>query len=234
MNQVKDNSKRAKNAVLLIYIIMGISIISLFSGYLQYNLLNKVLYGGIVSNAEATANDLREQIIGLAYSITYIVSVVMFIMWFRRAYFNLHTKVKTLSYSEGWAAGSWFVPILCLFRPYQIMTEIYEETKKLFKKHAIQTENELHTRYVGIWWTFWIISSFVGQINFRMALRATTLDQLINTTIISMVNDFITISLCVLAVKVIRDYAKVEPLLHQLDEEKIKLRPISDSLEVLD
>ncbi len=70
-------------------------------------------------------------------------------MWFRRAYFNLHQKVSYLSHSEGWAAGSWFVPIVNLYRPYQIMKEIYVETKELFTKRGLSEKVGYSTNYLG-------------------------------------------------------------------------------------
>jgi len=100
---------------------------------MHYDLLQTVANGGLIYNKTATKAFFKiELILCTIYFIFYSISVITFIMWFRRAYFNLHQKVNHLSYSEGWAAGSWFVPIINLYRPYQIMKEIYIETKKLF------------------------------------------------------------------------------------------------------
>ena len=160
MISTKPNDKRAKTAILLIYIVMVLDVLTLGSGFLQYQLLDGALTEGIDTDA-ASANDLREQVIGILYMIVYIVSVVTFIMWFRRAYYNLHQQVRPLLFSEGWAAGSWFVPILNLFRPYQIMKELYTETKQLLARTELSYSEQFSTRYLGILWTFWIITSFL-------------------------------------------------------------------------
>lgn len=131
VESLKPNGQRAKNAITLLWIVLIVDVISLISGYFQYDLIQTVADGGYISDEAATANDLREQIIGVTYMIVLLVSAVTFIQWFRRAYFNLHQRVVNLSHSEGWAAGAWFVPILNLFRPYQIMKELFVETKKL-------------------------------------------------------------------------------------------------------
>ena len=81
---------------------------------MQYDLLQTVANGGFISDEAVEANDTRESFLGIIYLIAYIISGITFIMWFRRAYFNLHQKVSWLNHSEGWAAGCWFVPIVNL------------------------------------------------------------------------------------------------------------------------
>ena len=139
MENLKPNRQSAKNAITLIWIILVLEIVSLISGYFQYDLLQTVVNGGDISMEAADSNDSREQIIGIIYMIAYVISAVTFIQWFRRAYFNLHSLVPNLTYTEGWAAGSWFVPVIGFFRPYQIMVELYNKTiarlveRKLFE-----------------------------------------------------------------------------------------------------
>ena len=109
MNNLRYNGHRAKTAVTLIWIVMFLDIISFISGYFQLNLILRVEDGVAVSASEIDSNDTREQGIAIFYLIAYIISGIVFIQWFRRAYFNLHQKKEFLSFSEGWAAGSWFV-----------------------------------------------------------------------------------------------------------------------------
>ena len=137
MENLKPNGQRAKNAITLIWIVLVLEIVLLISGYFQYDLLQTAANGSEISIETATANDTREQIIGIIFLIAYIISAVTFIQWFRRAYYNLHLKVNHLSRTEGWAAGSWFVPIVSLYRPYHIMKELYQETRELLVKKGL-------------------------------------------------------------------------------------------------
>ncbi|WP_263008871.1 DUF4328 domain-containing protein [Chryseobacterium suipulveris] len=130
MKNLRPNEQRAKNAIILIWIILGLEIISLISGFSQYSLLQSAVNGSEISEAAADSNDNRESLIGIVFILTCIVSVVTFIMWFRRAYFNLHQMIRNLSHDESWAAGSWFVPILNLFRHVSIMKEMYVRPKE--------------------------------------------------------------------------------------------------------
>jgi len=216
MEELKPNKQRAKNALTLIWIVLAVEIISLFSGYLQYVLLKSIASGAEISNDAANANDTREQIIGILSMIAMFISGVTFIQWFRRAYYNLHLKADNLSYSEGWAAGSWFVPILCLFRPYQIMKELYEVTLELLTKNNINFNQKFSTNSLGLWWTLWIIANFIGQFVFRYSMKAETIEELTVATIASMTSNIIGIPLAFLAIKVIKDYSRVEPLLNEI------------------
>lgn len=221
MTKLKPNGQRAKNAILLLWIMLALDIISFISSYFQYDLLQNLVIGREITEEEVSANDTREQIIGLLYIFAYIVSIITFIQWFRRAYYNLHQKVSNLSHAEGWAAGSWFVPILCLFRPYLIMKELYEETKVVLTKKGIPSIQNLNTNLLGLWWAFWLLNNAFGQFVLRYAQRAEAIDELTTTTVASMANNSIGILLALLTIKVIANYAAVEPLLVKNEEEPI-------------
>ncbi|MDR0232193.1 MAG: DUF4328 domain-containing protein [Dysgonamonadaceae bacterium] len=234
MENLRPNEQRAKNAILLIWIVLALEIVNLTSSYMQYDLLQTVANGGFTSDEAAEANDTREGLLGMIYLIAYLISAVTFIMWFRRAYFNLHQKVNTLQFSEGWAAGSWFVPIVNLYRPYQIMKEIYVETKRLFTRKGLSEKIDYSTSYLGWWWTLWIISAIIGQFVFRFSLKsADTIDNLIITTAAQMILSILGIPLALITIKIIKDYSKVEPLLTEISDEEPKVDSENDAENVL-
>lgn len=218
MEYFKPNIRRAKNAMILIWIVLAIEIVALVSGYLQYDLLQKALGGVEITTEAASANDTREQLIGIIYLIAFIISGITFILWFRRAYFNLHQKVPHLNYQEGWAAGAWFVPFLNLFRPYQIMNELFKETRNLLES---EYEESPSNRYLGIWWGLWILSNLLGQFVFRYSMRADTIEQLNTVTIVSMIGNLIGIPLALITINVIKTYSEIEPLIPHFPESTI-------------
>lgn len=220
MEELRPNGYRAKQAITLIWIVFLLEIVSLISGFIQYDLLQAIANGEEVSEETANYNDTREQIIVIVYLIAYIISAITFIRWFRRAYFNLHLKVKYLSQTEGWAAGSWFVPIMNWFIPYRIMKELYEETKELLINKGLTVKENFTTGLLGYWWTIWIINNLVGQFVFHYAKRAVSIDELITTTVASMLSNIIGIPLALITVKIIQDYADIEPMLHEIKEEE--------------
>lgn len=215
MEELKPNEQRSKNAIILIWIVLVMDVISIISSCLQYDLLKTASNGGEISQEFAASNDLREQVIAIIYIIVSILSAITFIQWFRRAYYNLHLKVNNLSHTEGWAAGSWFVPIINLFRPYQIMKELFQETNLFLKRNDIYTYEHFSVSSLGLWWTLWIIARFVGQFVFKYSLKAETIDELIISTIASMVENCVGIFLAIITVRIIEQYSSIELLLHK-------------------
>ncbi|TLX72865.1 DUF4328 domain-containing protein [Labilibacter sediminis] len=207
--------------MLLVWIVLAFEVILLISNYMQFSLLDGVADGKEITMDEATANDGRVQFISLVYLLVFIASGITFIMWFRRAYFNLGQKVNHLSQTDGWAAGAWFVPFINLYRPYQMMKELYIETKEYLIKTGATVSEKFTTGSLGIWWTLWIISGIIGQVVFRLSMRAETIDEMLFMTTLEMAENIIAIPLAIVTVKMIKDYSDVEELLQ--DKQEINL-----------
>lgn len=220
MESLKPNALRASYTITLIWIVMLMDVVTFISGYFQYDLLQSVANGAEITTEAATANDTREQVLGVIKIIIFLISGICFIRWFRRAYFNLQQKSDYLSETDGWAVGCWFVPIISFYKPYRMMKELYVETKDVLVNKGIELSTNFTTSYLGWWWTFWIINSVMGQFLFRSSLSAETLDELITVTIFGMIVNIIGIPLAIITVKVVKDYSRVEPLLFEIVEEE--------------
>ncbi len=215
-NAIRPNLKRAKLAQLFIWLVMALDIISIFSSYLQYNLLKSLQNNEEVTDQMLNSNDTREQIIGILYLIVFIISAVTFIQWFRRAYFNLNIRTNC-NHSEGWAAGSWFVPIISLYRPYQIMKEMWDKTTNLIKsKTSDYAENS--TMIIGLWWTLWIVSNYIGKYVLKSAFKAETIENFLNSTIGDMTMSIIGIPLAIFTVMIIKSYSLKEEEISELEK----------------
>lgn len=214
---LKPNDERAKTAIIMIVVVVVFEIISMLSDVMQYEMIQ---IGFTMEEAES--NDLRQRIIALFFLVAFITSIITYIRWFRRAYYNLHLRVKYLEHTEGWAAGAWFVPIVNLFRPYQIMKELYVETEKFLRKNDTSYTKSTSTTMVGWWWAVWIISTLIDRINFNISQKAETLDEINTSTIWSILASVFGIPLAILAIKVIKDYSEIETAFHQYQEPKLE------------
>jgi hypothetical protein len=220
MNLIRPNEKRARTAILMIWVVLALEIISFLSSYLQYDLLISLSSGSSISNSEINANDIRERIIVILYFGVYLTSCITFIRWFRRAYFNLQLKTDYLSSSDNWVALSWFIPFICLYKPYQIMKEMYTKTNEILFEETNQTK-AITTSYLGWWWGLWIISNIIGQVVFRTTLNNDSIDSLTNGTSASMVGNVIGLPLSLITVKVIKDYSDIEHFLIEVKGDKM-------------
>lgn len=219
MNGLRPNDQRAKTAIMLIWIVMCIEVISLGSSYMQYDLIQAAMSGEGFTTDEANANDTRETLVSVVYMLAMIISGITFIQWFRRAYYNLHQRVDHLNHSEGWAAGAWFVPFLNLFRPYQIMQELYEETVEFLGAYEYKDRVQLSTSILGVWWAVWVIKSVLGQVVFRMSRNVEEVSDILNVTIMSMVQHVLGIVAAFLVIRIIKEYSAVEPILMEYSYE---------------
>jgi hypothetical protein len=163
---LRDNSQRARTAIILFWVFFATTAISIGSTYLEYSLLQRALTQDISIN-EATANDTRQKLIGVVEILVHVVVIVYFIMWFRRAYYNLHSLGCYVRYTEGWAAGAWFVPFLNLVRPFQIMKEIWDRTQERAQEGTENPRIESSV-ILGFWWFLWIATNIAANIYTRL------------------------------------------------------------------
>jgi hypothetical protein len=212
MENLRPNAQRAKIAMILVSIVFFIRILSLISDYFQYDLLQRAASGGVIDTAEANANDTRQALLAVLYTIAFTVSAITFIQWFRRAYYNIELKGQIMSQTDGWAAGAWFVPIICLYRPFKMMKELFVETDEYLEKQQVQG-NRSSFWLIGVWWTFWILVNLLGQIEFRLSYSAKTISELTSSTSVSIMGDILFLPLSVLTLLLIWNYSKKEVLL---------------------
>ena len=206
--EIWDNSKRAKNLIIIFWVLTGLTLIGIISGYFELQLLKNAQIGIYASESEANASDLRQGIIGIAQTGIYIASIVLFLNWFRRAYGNLHRfGINYLKHKESMAVWAWFIPIIFLFRPVQIMNEIWNETQEKIKKFDSIYNGGL---IIGLWWTLFIISNFIGRYVMKTAFKDETIEQLIEGSQAMLISDVLQIPEALLVILIVFQLSKME------------------------
>ena len=99
MEKLKPNEQQAGIAIIFMWIVFSLEIVNLISNFLQYDLLQTIASGGFVSDEAVESNNKREQICGIIYFIGSLLSLITFIMWFRRAYL-ICTKKLIISHIQ--------------------------------------------------------------------------------------------------------------------------------------
>ncbi|MEX2173050.1 MAG: DUF4328 domain-containing protein [Pirellulaceae bacterium] len=151
--------------------------------------------------------------VGIAVVVAFPVTVVAFCMWIYRAHSNLGAlRATEIIYSAGWAVGSFFVPILNLFRPFQIMVEIWRGSDPA----ELPAGSPRPATLVGWWWGLWIVSGVLGRIGDRFARNAHEIPELMTASGLAILDAAVALALAVCAILVIRTIDRNQSLRHEL------------------
>lgn len=138
-------------------------------------------------------------VLGLATFAVYIATVIVFLMWLYRASNNVSAFGEPLQHSAGWAVGSFFVPIMNLFVPYQAVKDVWKKSDPNVADSMFYTSPP---GFFPAWWGFWLTSNFASNIYFRMSLAEAPADA---TAIVGILGEILSIAAAAFAIQVVRD-----------------------------
>ncbi|NNE91251.1 MAG: DUF4328 domain-containing protein [Verrucomicrobiales bacterium] len=121
------------------------------------------IFGTDMNSLEFNTFDMLNGIFAILFLIVYITGIVFYCMWKYRVCANAHAFGGQLDITPGWAVGFYFIPIVMLWKPFQAMKQTWNAT----------FDRAQHADSPGVlvgWWTLWLISSFGGNISFRLSL----------------------------------------------------------------
>ena len=75
--EIKDNFKRAKTLLTVFWVLTGLTLVGLLTGYNELQILKNAQIGEYVSEEETNLSDLLQGIIGLIQLGLYIASVIL-------------------------------------------------------------------------------------------------------------------------------------------------------------
>jgi hypothetical protein len=182
--------------VLLILSLL-LDLIGAGSGVMELNLLRNFSNGTIEGDIDAlaNANDTRQQAIGIAQFVLFVVTGIVFLTWIFRANRNARALgAQGMRFTPGWSVGWYFVPIMSLWKPFQAMREIWQASVQPGNWQAVPTPP-----LIGWWWALYLINLFLGQIAFRMASAADGLDSAMRASAVTLASDISSIVLEVIA-----------------------------------
>lgn len=191
----RDNSQRAYRSRLLFKLIIVCNVANLIANGLfttlpgDYPLEAPYGFGQLVILLQAG-------VVLLLIPVN-ILAIVFFLQWFRRAYYNLWKIGQRPDYTDGWAVGSWFIPVLNLFRPYAIMKEIWYDTGAT---PSATTDSRTVLRW---WWTAYLVHVFSNSLANTAMKKAETMPQILGAIPFSLFSDMADIASAALTVLVI-------------------------------
>lgn len=206
----KSSESLTKWVKYMLYAQILFAIISIISGYLEYQLLSGYKDGVYASQetiiADMEANDMRQGIVSVLYMIIYFVLAFLILKWIYRANYNARQLgAENMKFTPGWSIGYYFIPILAIWKPYQAMKEIWQASK-----NPLDWTSQNPSGILSIWWTLWLISNILGQIIFRLYRRAEELKELIDLNLITQISYLLDIPLALALLSIINSIYKMQ------------------------
>jgi Domain of unknown function (DUF4328) len=153
----RSATTRGRWAQGLIVLVALAAVYRIWATWGEIGLLARLRDGLFVTFDEATTSDAHVSTAGLLYLAGLVPAVVVYLMWIHRAVANLAlvrsgNLAQPLRFSPGWAVGWYFVPIMNLFRPIQVMGELYRESDPGHRSTAL----------IVWWWLLWVLAAVLG------------------------------------------------------------------------
>jgi hypothetical protein len=124
------------------------------------------------------------------------------IYWFYRASKNIHTHGAKEIFSPKMAVIWWLVPILNLWKPYQLVQQIWKASSpQITLSNGTELKNSAGSNVVKLWWILWISFGFTRIIDAlipesaRLGLDSSYLPILISIIISCVVSTYFFIHL---------------------------------------
>lgn len=122
-----SGSKLAKAVVWLFFAAVVMQVLSIISQLFAIRSLSEFDGRASWNDLEAHAGDWAVGLIMLVDSLVFLIGAVVFLVWLYRVRVNLPALgIDDVRWSPGWAVVWWFVPIMSLFRPYQVVKETWQ------------------------------------------------------------------------------------------------------------
>ncbi|QKG54175.1 DUF4328 domain-containing protein [Hymenobacter sp. BRD67] len=157
---LRDNQGRAQNARLVFLLLtLATGCLALLS-ILALTLPDWSGTATSTASAFTTGIYYSYSLLLIGQSVLTVTSYIVLIMWLRRAYYNLHQLPDIHpDYSDGWAAGAWFVPFINFVRPFTIMREVWNGTQRAALGRILERPTIL-----SWWWTIFVLRMIEGRV----------------------------------------------------------------------
>jgi hypothetical protein len=191
-NEVKDATTLTRFLKLMLWLSMGVAVLGVLADAAS-------LAGGSGGKSDSEGLRLLGAISGVLTLLAFIATSVPFLMWVHRANRNARALgAHGMRFSPGWSVGWYFVPLLSLWKPYQVMKELWQASHN---PHSWAAQDMAPS--VGRWWGLWLLSNFLGQMTLRFSLRTESSPAFVSSTVFGLLTDAVNVALCLAAVRLV-------------------------------
>ena len=157
-------SDLTKYTVFALWALVVMSFVAILSDVMQLNLLENIRS---ITTEEADSNDQRVLIVEIIHVGIILIASVMVLVWKYKANENCHGfGAHEMRFTPGWAVGWNFVPFMNLFRPYQVMQEIWKVSSD-----PVKWQSQTGGTIIQWWWATCVISMLIGQAYSKIVMK---------------------------------------------------------------
>jgi len=152
--------------------------------------------------------------VALLQVLVFVATAVAFLMWMHRAYRNLPALgARRLDTTPGWAVGYFFIPFANLFKPFQVVREIWHGSTPRGggsdgfdgrDNFSFAVPSSGTPALIGWWWAFWIIANVASRASSRATDMATTIGGMVLASWVTIASDILFIAAALLAILVVK------------------------------
>jgi hypothetical protein len=137
------------------------------------SLLDGLAAGDYPDSPAVLDSEARIAVAYLVLLVAWVVAGVLFVAWTFRAYKNVQALgARDMRFGNGWAIGGWFVPILSLWRPKQVIDDVWRSADPDLPPTApayLWIDGPI-PRLLTAWWVVWVGATVLGWASARVGM----------------------------------------------------------------
>lgn len=149
-------------AQVLIVICGLVSLATIVIELFGINVINRYLDGDTDVIDLLEGYDAMTAVVSIATTVFIVASGIVWAIWQYRAAARVAGRVRR---TPGWHAGSWFIPFVSYFLPYQNISDLWRAAGRRPPGWQIA------------WWLLWVFGNLVVNVSTQLYLRAETLEE---------------------------------------------------------
>ncbi len=140
----------------LFYVQVAVSAVGAVVAVWVVSVLNRWLRApDTITVVEGNRVDTVDLAVGGLGGLLYVATGVVFVVWLWKAYSSNRVDPSRLRHGRGWTIGAWFVPILNLFRPFQLVRDLRDGIRSAMGATGPDRKRWL----VRAWWAAFVTMS---------------------------------------------------------------------------
>jgi hypothetical protein len=140
-------------------------------------------------------------------------TAILFLVWFYQSYRNLHRSgLQHLTFSPSVAVAMFFIPILNLVVPYQVMSETWRGSRGLSRGPPVDErwKEKWASPMIAVWWLVFLLSGSLRIISGLLVADAAQSETALSTTWASPGAVLVDLLAAVLAIRLVLSIARFQ------------------------